>query len=434
MGKNVENIIDTVAKILEKYPLCDRCLGRLFAHLGKGLGNNERGKALKIAAILDLHRRVLSGDSKSLDILRKVVLNSKLNFKDFFKELGMDYPQAFPSCYICGDQLDNIIITFSETVAKLVKEKNVRSFLIGVIIAGDVLERESNIVKEYHIPYWESIKREIKREIGKRVQSLTNIKVDFENPHVTYIIDLINNTVKEEIRSLFLYGKYRKLGRLISQNVWIRKSGERRYHLSVEDVVKHSLSYVKASDVVLHIGGREDVDVRVLSGRPLVIEYKSPQNSNINIESLNKVLNSFTPWIQFEMEMKVRREFVSRLKGPGSLTYKIYRALIYSQQEVEPEKLHMLEEFFNNRMIVQRTPTRILRRKPDRLRNKVVYQVKTLYISPHVFAAIIKCDGGLYVKELITGDGGRTTPSFSSYLNTELQCLMLDVIYVHEYI
>jgi len=40
-----ETILATVAKILEKYPLCDRCLGRLFAYLGKSLGHDERGRA-----------------------------------------------------------------------------------------------------------------------------------------------------------------------------------------------------------------------------------------------------------------------------------------------------------------------------------------------------------------------------------------------------
>jgi len=47
---------------------------------------------------------------------------------------------------------------------------------------------------------------------------------------------------------------------------------------------------------------------------------------------------------------------------------------------------------------------------------------------------LIKCEGGLYVKELISGDNGRTVPSFSSVLNTKALCLSLDVLYVHEYI
>jgi tRNA pseudouridine synthase 10 len=38
----------------------------------------------------------------------------------------------------------------------------------------------------------------------------------------------------------------------------------------------------------------------------------------------------------------------------------------------------------------------------------------------------------LYVKELITGDNGRTTPSFSEILNAKTECNELDVIEVAE--
>ncbi|HIP57312.1 MAG TPA: tRNA pseudouridine(54/55) synthase Pus10, partial [Ignisphaera aggregans] len=48
--------------------------------------------------------------------------------------------------------------------------------------------------------------------------------------------------------------------------------------------------------------------------------------------------------------------------------------------------------------------------------------------------ALIKCEGGLYVKELVSGDQGRTTPSFSEVLGTEALCVELDVVYVQKHI
>ncbi|MEM0026400.1 MAG: tRNA pseudouridine(54/55) synthase Pus10 [Ignisphaera sp.] len=431
----MENIIDTTIKLLEKYPLCDRCLGRLFAHLGKGLGNDERGKALKIASLLELHKRILNGDNELINTAKKVVLNSKLGSKEFFKLFGVEPHTNSPKCYICEDRLDNIINSFAEVIAKTINEKNIESFIIGVKVPEDLIRKENALVREYQLAYWESIKREIKREVGKRVQMITKAKVDFEDPQLTFIIDVNNNTVREETRSFLVYGKYRKLGRLISQNIWVGKDGKRRYSLSIEDVARYSLDYVKASSVVLHIGGREDVDVRIIGdGRPVVLEYKSPSRKDIDLIHLNRVLNSYTPWIQFDIKMKVRKAFVSRLKSFAGQAYKIYRALIFSEQEISIEKLQSLEKFFENKLILQRTPTRVLRRKRDRLRKKMVHQVKTIFISSHVFLALIKCDGGLYVKELITGDNGRTSPSFSEFLGASLQCLMLDVIHVHEYI
>ncbi|MEE3419062.1 MAG: hypothetical protein VZQ62_07000 [Methanosphaera sp.] len=43
----------------------------------------------------------------------------------------------------------------------------------------------------------------------------------------------------------------------------------------------------------------------------------------------------------------------------------------------------------------------------------------------------IKCQGGLYIKELISGDEGRTVPSVSSVTNNKALCTQLDVLKVH---
>ena len=42
----------------------------------------------------------------------------------------------------------------------------------------------------------------------------------------------------------------------------------------------------------------------------------------------------------------------------------------------------------------------------------------------------IKTEGGLYIKELISGDNGRSTPSISEILENPTICKSLDVIEV----
>jgi len=430
-----ESILEIVVRVLEKYPLCDRCLGRLFAHLGKNLGNDERGKALKIAAIMELHKKVLKGDKEAVNVLKKILINSRIPLIELYKEMNIGVQEELPKCYICEDRLQEIINIFSELIAKRIAENKMQSFLIGVITPHNIIEKETEIIKKFQLQYWESIKREIKREIGKRVQQMTGAKADFETPQVTYIIDLTNNIVREEIRSVFIFGVYRKLGRMISQNIWIKRDGTRKYRLAIEDAIKSTLTYFKASNVVVHIAGREDADVRMLgNGRPIIIEYKNPHIYTIDLTTLNSILNSFSQWIKFDLKMTTRREAVSRIKMGSIGAYKIYRALIYSEKVLKPEELIRLEKAFEGKAVMQKTPSRILRRKSDKMRYRNVFQVKTIYVSPHVFEALIRCEGGLYVKELITGDNGRTTPNFSQVLETNLRCLMLDVLYVHEHI
>jgi tRNA pseudouridine synthase 10 len=42
-----------------------------------------------------------------------------------------------------------------------------------------------------------------------------------------------------------------------------------------------------------------------------------------------------------------------------------------------------------------------------------------------------KVQGGTYVKELVSGDNGRTTPSVSERIDTACECVELDVLEIH---
>ncbi len=44
---------------------------------------------------------------------------------------------------------------------------------------------------------------------------------------------------------------------------------------------------------------------------------------------------------------------------------------------------------------------------------------------------VIQCEGGLYIKELISGDQMRTKPSVSQILGTPSKCVKLDVLEVN---
>jgi len=44
----------------------------------------------------------------------------------------------------------------------------------------------------------------------------------------------------------------------------------------------------------------------------------------------------------------------------------------------------------------------------------------------------IRCEAGFYVKEFITGDNGRTTPSISEVLDNPAKVISLDVIKIYK--
>ena len=277
------------------------------------------------------------------------------------------------------------------------------------------------------LEYSESIKNEIKREVGKIVRDKTGIEPDFDRPDIVVIIDYNSLGMRVVVNPILLLGKYWKTGRNISHTTWISR-GVKKYPYSIEEFFNDRLKEVfDAERIVLHASGREDVDVRMIgTGRPMVIEVKNPRFRLVDSSLLNELLSNGV--VEAVIQGSASRKHIELLKTELSKKQKIYRALVYVEEGIDPGELEVLEKEFRDRVVEQLTPKRILRRKKERLRTRRVYEVKTIPVASKLFEAIIRADGGLYIKELITGDDGRTNPSFTSVLGKQAYCLELDVV------
>jgi tRNA pseudouridine synthase 10 len=81
--------------------------------------------------------------------------------------------------------------------------------------------------------------------------------------------------------------------------------------------------------------------------------------------------------------------------------------------------------------VKQQTPTRVAHRRADLTRPKRVKSISWKPLPKGSVEFIIRGEAGLYVKELISGDNGRTRPSFSSVLGTPAKTEELDVVKIH---
>jgi tRNA pseudouridine synthase 10 len=90
----------------------------------------------------------------------------------------------------------------------------------------------------------------------------------------------------------------------------------------------------------------------------------------------------------------------------------------------------LLEENLNGIIVKQQTPLRVVHRRADLTRERYIYEVKVKKVSPKKAEMQIRCQGGLYVKELVSGDEGRTVPSVSELLGNRAKPLKLDVLNV----
>lgn len=84
------DILDIASGMLEKYPLCDNCLGRQFALLGHGVENDDRGRAIKLVLTLRAHSSKLSGNNEDLKSLKSLALNGFFSpAKELLDQLGL---------------------------------------------------------------------------------------------------------------------------------------------------------------------------------------------------------------------------------------------------------------------------------------------------------------------------------------------------------
>ncbi|MEM0483826.1 MAG: tRNA pseudouridine(54/55) synthase Pus10 [Pyrobaculum sp.] len=408
-------LLDRALEIIRTYPLCDSCLGRLFAQMGYGLENFERGRAIKTL----LHMKLVDEYRKGRDVLNDLLALAKIHkpTSRFLTSLGINVDEA--ACYICGGLLKDVE-KYAKDVLPLLEGVEFRTFEVGTTVPKDVVERESEVVKLFLITSGESVKHEINRRIGKELlKHLTGKRVDKLRPNIVVRVDLITGKASVERNPLLIEGVYLKLSRRVSQ---AKKFGD------VKSTLWDKLVYIRevfgGKEHVIHVSGREDSDARMLgTGRPLVVEVKQPIKYDGAIPPFRDGDIIFTP-IGF-----TNREEVRRLKEKAKTDIKLYRALVLSERPLTVEELNKIGEL-SGKTIIQYTPRRIKRISPRKKRVRMVYELAWRQISPRVFELYVRCQGGLYVKEFIHGDGGRTTPSVSEILNTHLEVLELDVLSV----
>jgi tRNA pseudouridine synthase 10 len=186
----------------------------------------------------------------------------------------------------------------------------------------------------------------------------------------------------------------------------------------------------KGNETKFHGSGREDIDVLMLGdGRPFVMEVKHPFKRDIDLKFLRRLINSHSDGKIEVNDLKFTdRERIASIKNSSTESYKIYRAIATFENGVTSEDIHKIEKLHT---INQRTPVRVERRRADLVRIRTIDNIEVERIDSKNLKLTIKCQGGLYIKELISGDDGRTVPSISSITANKAICSQLDVIKVH---
>ncbi len=397
------------AEQLLKLELCDHCLGRQFAQLGHGLENHTRGKIVK----------------KYGSELKEQHFNERPD-----SNIGGE-------CGVCNGVFDEVG-RYTDMVANSLERYQLETFLLGVRPPVDLIEKEEEIWEEYGVEFTEPIKTELSRLIGKKLEEVTELNVNFERPDIMAVIDMREgkDRVELQVNSILFYGRYNKYSRELPQTEWPCSdcSGSgcdscdwtgQQYKGSVQEIIQRPfIEQSKGIDAKFHGAGREDIDVECHGKRPFVVEIREPLVRNLDLEKICQEINKDDRVEVFDLK-ETHHDKPAEVKQLEA--DKSYRAWI----EIEDLEKADLDALKNLEGVVdQRTPSRVEHRRADKVRKREVRKVDWT-IEEDLLVLDVQAESGTYIKELISSDEGRTNPSVAGLIGQSSACVQLDVTGFH---
>ncbi|MFA9425417.1 tRNA pseudouridine(54/55) synthase Pus10 [Natronorubrum sp. A-ect3] len=426
-------ITEDARALLETGAVCDSCLGRPFAERSFGLTNAERGRALRTT--------VAMADDDDFD------------------------PATPEECWVCEGYCGTFD-AIAETIVDALEGVDFATYQVGTRVPPLVEENERLLREDAGLEpdVGEMLKQECNREVGRRVGAKTGTDVDFDRPDVLAVIDLeafdpleaiesdsvTSHAVDLQVNPAFVYGRYRKLERDIPQTEWpcrecggsgvqLGNDGEvdceycggsgYMYDTSVEQVVRpHVVDAMQGEEGTFHGAGREDVDALMLEeGRPFVLEVTRPNVRDPDPAELEREINAAAAGaVEVEGLRLATYEMVERVKEHDAS--KQYRADVEFADPIEEADFEAALEKLTGTTVEQDTPQRVDHRRASLTRERTVYDIDGELLEPTRAEVRVHGEGGLYIKELISSDEGRTVPSLAGLLETDAEVTALDVL------
>lgn len=402
------DINEQAKSILAYGETCDHCLGRFFGKRSHGLSNDERGRGLKIALALAENQ---------------------------------PYIQFTGTCWVCGNFFASVPL-WADRVVDAVKDLEFKTHLVGCRVPPLIAENEEMVWSDLSLADPEPFKSEVNREVGKAVSVLTGKVVDFKKPDVVIILDPSAGAVEVQVNSVFFYGRYQKFERGIPQTHWdcraCRGKGCEKcnftgaqYLDSVEELIgRPVIEMFDAENAVLHGAGREDIDARMVgTGRPFILEVVAPKKRSIDLAALEAEINRTAEGrVSVAIKRWADRAEVETLKS--NKAHKKYRILVEVDGELSADEFANALKSLNGVTIQQRTPERVAHRRADKIRERKVLDIVFVGEQDGRFVVEVLGEAGLYIKELVSGDSGRTIPSLAEILKRKAHVTSLDVTQV----
>jgi tRNA pseudouridine synthase 10 len=260
-------------KHLVRMGTCDSCLGRLGGKRSFQQTNESSG--------IQIRDSISEGNQRLLKIREEI-----------------------PLCPFCENLFEEADL-LADVIADALQGYAIEKLQIGARFPKDQVEGEEALRKRFAAGGSDALKPSLVGLIsGKLRERLSGVSIVNDKPDILALIDVLTLTVTLDVRSAYIYGRYKKHERGIPQTRWPCRACKGRgcekcnqtgqqYPSSVQDLIGNPLiEFFEGREHAFHGMGREDIDVRCLGrGRPFVLEIKEPKRWNIDYDTAMKEIN-----------------------------------------------------------------------------------------------------------------------------------------------
>lgn len=345
------------------------------------------------------------------------------------------------ACVVCEGRWTDLA-SWTDLLVAAAGTVDATTFQVGTVFP-ETCEAAERSHKHLNPEIGDTIRTEANRLLAPRIAAATGMElVTDARPDVVLSLDTRFWSAQASPNTVFIEGRYTKLRRDVPQTHWPCKSCQGRgcfqcddagvmYAGSVEEAIApHAEVAFAAEGSSFHGAGREDIDALMLgTGRPFVLELKAPRKRSADLGAIEAAVNALTETTGVGVQ-SLRPSSKDRVQELKAGTYeKIYVAHCETEQDIAPEALEEAAATMTGAELDQRTPQRVSHRRADLVRNRTVHEMTVERVDDaRHFSVRVRADSGAYIKEMISGDEGRTTPSLAATLGVDCRVALLDVL------
>ena len=368
---------DIASKLLQHYTLCEYCTGRILS------------KSVKKSSSKFLGKKLINKFGKTS--------NKK--------------------CYICKsifDSLDFMLINILEKSSGF----HFKTFHLGINLKPSFLERDDYIKSKFKIKGIENLKFSIAKELAKKISRKINVKRIMDDPDLFIEANFKEESCRLRARPLFVYGRYNKKIRNLTQKQEFCHSCngigchncEFKGTDNVQSIEKTISDFlIKKFDCkqvkINWIGGEDQSSLVMGNGRPFFAKLLNPKKRN---RILRKTFDLKIISLSELKKLSVQPKGAVQFKSEVSI-------LIETEKPISSIQLKKLK-------ILKNSIINLSNNKKNS--KKCIYEIKYKKTGKTKFVLNLFVDGGIPIKSFVQNSD--MTPNISDLIENRSKCIQFD--------